>query len=138
MQPSGSAIPRSIDEYLAHVPADKRAVLQALRKTVRAAAPQAEEVISYRMPAFRHHGILVYFAAFEDHCSFFPGSVVTQRKFVAELRPFAAGKGTVHFTPEHPLPADLVERIVKARVVENEARERAKAHPTKRSQKKSR
>ncbi len=116
-----------MDAYLAAVPPDQRRALESLRRTIRAAAPEAEEVISYRMPAFRQNGVLVYFAAFEDHCSFFPGSVVTQAKFAKELRSFAAGKGTIHFTPEHPLPAALVTRIVKARVAENEARVAAKA-----------
>lgn len=118
----------AVDAYLAEVPPDLRKALQDLRKTIRAAAPEAEEIISYQMPAFRHHGNLVYYAAFRDHCSFFIGSVVTQRTFAAELKSFAAGKGTVHFTPEHPLPSGLVARIVKARVAENEARSRLKEH----------
>ncbi len=115
-----------VDAYLAAVPADKRAALQELRDTIRAAAPAAEEVISYGMPAFRQNGILVYYAAFADHCSFFPASVVTARKFARELKPFAAGKGTFRFTPEKPLPAGLVKRLVKARVSENEARARVR------------
>lgn len=136
MKESGSAGPGSIDEYLATVPAETRVVLERLRRTIRAAAPEAEEVISYKMPAFRQDGVLVYFAAFEDHCSFFPGSVVTQAQFAKELKPFAAGKGTVHFTPEHPLPASLVTRIVKARLAENKARAAAKAgRVSKRSRK---
>ncbi len=122
-----TAAPASVDAYLAKVPADQRAALEALRRTIRAAAPEADEVISYQIPAFRKDGILVYYAAFEDHCSFFPGSVVTQRKFAAELKPFAAGKGTIHFTPERPLPAGLVTRIVRARLAENERRAKRKA-----------
>ena len=102
-----------------------RAALQKLRKTIREAAPEAEEVISYHMPAFRHHGMLVYYAAFKDHCSFFMGSASARRRFAEELKLFAAGKGTVHFTPQRPLPTALVRRIVKARVAENEARARA-------------
>ena len=127
MNGSSAAAPKSVDEYLAAVPPSMRTALQDLRKTIRSAAPEAVEVISYGMPAFRQDGALVFFAAFEDHCSFFPGSVVTAHKFATELKPFAAGKGTVHFTPEHPLPAALVTRIVKARVAENAARARAKA-----------
>ncbi len=138
MKTKGSAPPESIDAYLSKVPAPMRAALESLRKTIREAAPEADEVISYSMPAFRQNGILVYFAAFADHCSFFPGSVVTQRKFAAELKSFAAGKGTVRFTPEHPLPASLVTRIVKARVAENEARAAAKARPAPKKSKKSR
>ncbi len=128
MAPSANAGRAAVDAYLEKVPPDMRKALQSLRKTIRAAAPDAEEMISYRMPAFRHHGNLVYYAAFSDHCSLFIGSVVTQRKFAAGLKPFAAGKGTVHFTPERPLPAALVTRIVKARVAENESRTRVKEH----------
>lgn len=128
MPASPSAGREAVEAYLAKVPPDKRKALQGLRKTIRAAAPKAEEVISYGMPAFRYQGNLVYYAAFSDHCSFFIGSVVTQRTFATELTSFAAGKGTVHFTPDHPLPAGLVTRIVKARVAENEARTRVREH----------
>lgn len=99
-----------------------RATLQRLRKTIRAAAPDADEVISYQMPAFRQNGMLVYFAAFEDHCSLFVGSATVRRAFSAELKPFMTGKGTLRFTPDQPLPTGLVTRIVKARVAENDAR----------------
>ncbi len=133
-----TAAPASVDAYLENVPPDQRAALEALRKAIRAAAPDADEVISYRIPAFRQNGILVYFAAFEDHCSFFPGSVVTQQKFAAELKPFAAGRGTIHFTPARPLPAGLVTRIVKARIAENEGRAKRKAAASPRAAKKTR
>ena len=118
------APPAEIDAYLATVAPEMRAALQRLRSLIRSAAPEAEEVIRYRMPAFRHHGPLVYYAGFSDHCSFYIGSVVTQQEFAKELKPFASGKGTTRFTPDHPLPAALVRRIVKARVAEN--RERAR------------
>lgn len=107
-----------------------RKALLSLRKTIRAAAPEATEVISYQMPAFRHHGMLVYYAAFTDHASFFVGSYAVRRKFAAELKPSASGKTTVRFTPERPLSAELVKRIVLARVAENEARAGGK-RPTK-------
>ena len=81
MRSQRSDAPESVDEYLAKVPADMRAALQKLRKTIREAAPEAEEVISYHMPAFRHHGMLVYYAAFKDHCSFFMGSASARRRF---------------------------------------------------------
>jgi uncharacterized protein YdhG (YjbR/CyaY superfamily) len=129
---------KSVDAYLAKVPPEMRESLERLRRTIRAAAPDAEEVISYQMPAFRHRGNLVYYAAFRDHGSLFIGSIVTQRKFAAELKSFAAGKGTVHFTPEQPLPAALVTRIVKARVAENEARARLKEQTSSRTKKKPR
>jgi len=138
MRNPGSAAPTSVDAYLAKVPAEMRAALEKLRESIRAAAPEAEEVISYRIPAFRHHGTLVYYAAFNDHCSFFVGSPAVRRTFAAELKTFAAGKGTVHFTPQHPLPASLVKRVVKARVAENEARARAKRRTVARTSKKTR
>lgn len=114
--------PKTVDEYMARVPPKFRATLQRLRETIQAAAPGAEEVISYRMPAFRQNGMLVYFAAFDEHCSFFVGSPKVRRQFSAESKPFVAGKGTLRFTPERPLPAGLVTHIVKARVAENDAR----------------
>lgn len=105
---------RTIDEYLADLPADQRAALQRLRRQIRAAAPRAVECISYRIPAFRLDGkVLVWFAAATHHCSFFPGAVV--RGFARELEGFETGKGTVRFLPDHPLPAALVRRLVAAR-----------------------
>ena len=123
--------PRTVDEYLTNVQSDMRTALQDLRKTIRAAAPEAEEVISYGMPAFRQHGILVYYAAFKDHCSFFVGSPSVRREFSAELKPFAAGKGTFRFTPQHRLPVSVVKRIVRERIAENKARARAKSRAPK-------
>lgn len=127
MKSQRTAGAKSVDDYLASVPADVRKTLQTLRKTIRAAAPKAEEVISYNIPAFSQHGVLVYYAAFKDHCSLFPGGGAARRKFARELKPFTGGKGTVHFTPQKPLPAALVTQIVKARVAENEARASKKA-----------
>lgn len=115
----------AVDAYVAKVPERMRALLAELRTTIKSAAPKAEEVISYGMPAFRQERVLVYYAAFRDHCSFFPGSASVRRAFAKELTPFSGGKGTVRITPEHPLPAALVKRIVKARVAEDEARSKA-------------
>jgi uncharacterized protein YdhG (YjbR/CyaY superfamily) len=120
MSASKTSRPRSVDAYLASLRPDYRAALQKLRRTIKAAAPEATEVISYRMPAFRYFGMLVYYAAFEDHCSLFVASAAVRRKFARELKPYASGKGTLRFTPERPLPAVLVRRIVKARVAEIE------------------
>jgi uncharacterized protein YdhG (YjbR/CyaY superfamily) len=122
-----AAAPKTVDEYMASVPPKFRTALQRLRKTIKATAPEAEEVISYGMPAFRKDGTLVYYAAFTDHCSFFVGSPKVRRQFAAQLKPFAGGKGTFRFTPEHPLPAALVARIVKARLAENAARRAKRA-----------
>jgi len=122
MPPRRAPAPKTVDEYMARVPPKFRATLQRLRETIQAGAPGAEEVISYRMPAFRQNGVLVYFAAFDEHCSLFVGSPEVRRQFFAESKPFVAGKGTLRFTPERPLPAGLITRIVKARVAENDAR----------------
>ncbi len=114
--------PKTVDEYLAHVPPRFRTALQRLRRTIKTAAPDADEIISYKMPAFKQNGILLYYSAFKDHCSIFGVSAQVRRQFAAELKPFETGKGTIHFTPDKPLPADLITRIVKARVAENASR----------------
>ena len=121
MAPRRPRAPKTVDEYMARVPPKFRTALQQLRKTIKDAAPDADEVISYQMLAFRQNGMLVYYAAYEDHCSLFPASAKVRRQFSAELKPFEAGKGTLHFTPDRPLPAALVTRIVKARLAENAA-----------------
>ncbi len=114
-----------VAEYLAALPADRRAILEALRQTIRSAAPGATEAISYRMPAFRAHGrILVYYAAFRDHYSLFPASMAALEALAEEVAPFHNGKGTLRFDWEKPLPAELVRRIVAVRLAENAARER--------------
>ena len=123
--------------YLSAVPKDARAALQKLRKDIRAAAPEAKEGISYGMPAFKSMGPLVYYAAFKDHCSFFPASMAVMRRFANELRDYdTTGKGTIRFSAAKPLPAALVRRMVKARIAENEARQalgRRRQRPRERS-----
>jgi len=114
----GASPPRTVDEYLARVPPRFRASLERLRTSIRDAAPNAEEVISYQMPAFRQNGMLVYFAAFEDHCSLFVASAKVRRRFASELRPFLTGKATIRFKPDRPLSTGLVKRIVRACVAE--------------------
>jgi uncharacterized protein YdhG (YjbR/CyaY superfamily) len=116
---------KTIDEYLKSLPGDVRMTLEKLYKAIKSAAPDAEELISYGMPAFKHQGMLVYFAAFKDHCSFFPGSSQIVQLY-DELKPFKTSKGTIQFTVDKPLPVALVKKIVKARVEENEARHSAK------------
>ena len=119
--------PRTVDEYLAGVPPDQRAALQALRETIQAAAPDAEECISYQMPTFRLDGMLVSFAAWSKHCALYPLSVATIREHQAELADFDTDKGTIRFGTDKPLPAELVQKLVKARVAENRRRRVAKA-----------
>jgi uncharacterized protein YdhG (YjbR/CyaY superfamily) len=109
----------TIDEYLARLPADKRAALEKLRKIIRAAAPKAEECISYQMPAFRLNGVLVGFGATANHCAFYPMSSSIVAAFKDELKDYDTSKGTIRFQPDKPLPSALVRRLVKARVAEN-------------------
>ena len=112
-----------IEGTLAALPADQRAALQALRETIAAAAPEAVETISYGMPAFRYRGrALVSYAAFKAHCSFFPMSAELIGKYRDELAGFATAKGTLRFTPEHRIPEALVERIVRERMAQIDAR----------------
>jgi uncharacterized protein YdhG (YjbR/CyaY superfamily) len=117
---------KTVDEYMTRVPPKFRAALELLRKTIKTAAPEAEEFISYQMPAFRQHGPLVYFGAFKDHCSLFPASAKVRQLFAAELKLFDGGRGTLHFTPENPIPASLVRRIVEVRLAENAARKKTR------------
>jgi uncharacterized protein YdhG (YjbR/CyaY superfamily) len=112
---------RDVDEYLAGVPQEARATLAKLRKTIKAAAPMAAEVISYQMPMYKHHGMVVGFAAFKNHCSIFPGSAVMDA-YKEELKRYDTSKGTIRFPASKPLPAALVKKLVKARIKENEAR----------------
>jgi uncharacterized protein YdhG (YjbR/CyaY superfamily) len=115
----------SVEEYLATLPADKRATLEKLRKTIKAAAPEAIETISYQMPAFKDRDrILVYYAAFKDHYSLFPASEAVMEALREELEPYFAGKGTIRFPADEPLPSALVRKVVKARIEENAAARR--------------
>jgi uncharacterized protein YdhG (YjbR/CyaY superfamily) len=109
-----------IDEYLAAVHEPARGALQALRRTIHDAAPEAIEAISYQIPTFKHYGNLVGFAAFKKHCSFFPMNSSLIEAFQDELQGFETSKGTIRFPPEKPLPDELVKKIVAARLAENE------------------
>ena len=119
MRPRPRTKARTIDEYLAALTDDKRAALQKLRKTIRAAAPKAEECISYQLPAFRLNGMLVAFGATSNHCAFYPMSSSTVAVYKDELRDYDTSPGTIRFQPDHPLPAALVRKLVKARIAEN-------------------
>lgn len=116
----------NVDEYLAALPAKQRKALESLRRTIKSAAPEATEGISYQMPTYKHLGMLMSFAAFKNHLSLFGATSGFPRKFAKELKGFKQSAGTIRFTPENPLPASLVKRIVKARVAENEARAKRK------------
>ena len=116
-----AAKPKTIDEYLAPLSSDKRAALEKLRKAIKAAAPKAEECISYQIPAFRLDGkMLVWFGAATNHCSFFPGaSPIVAHKDA--LKGYKTSKGTIRFPAASPLPDTLVKKLVKARIAERAA-----------------
>jgi uncharacterized protein YdhG (YjbR/CyaY superfamily) len=108
----------NIDEYIACFPEHVQQLLSQIRSIVREVAPEAEEVISYQMPAFKYHGILVYFAAFKNHIGFFPTASGVE-VFREELSAYKLSKGTIQLPLDKPLPLDLITRIVKFRKQEN-------------------
>jgi uncharacterized protein YdhG (YjbR/CyaY superfamily) len=116
---------RTIDEYIAASTPEVQAILTQIRKTVRAAAPEAEELISYRMPAFRLWRILVYFAAFKAHIGFYP-PVSGDASLEKALFPYAGPKGNLKFPLDQPIPYDLIKRIVLLRVKQDRSRFKAK------------
>jgi uncharacterized protein YdhG (YjbR/CyaY superfamily) len=116
--PKANRAPKNVDEYLAGVPEPARGTLNKIRAAIRSAVPpEATETISYRIPAFKYKGVLVWFAAFSDHCSLFPTASVIAA-FKNELKGFSTSKGTIHFTTDKPLPSALVKKLVKARVAQ--------------------
>ena len=120
-----TAKPKTIDEYLAALSADKRSALEKLRKTIRAAAPKAGECISYGLAAFRLDGrVLVGFGAAKNHCAFYPWSGTTVAAHEDLLKGYDTSKGTIRFPANKPLPVALVRKLVKARIAENLVRRR--------------
>lgn len=110
--------PKNIDEYIASCPPEVQAVLARIRSTIRSAAPDARETISYRIPAFTQNGALVYFAAFKTHIGFYP-PVTGDARLEKAVSPFAGPKGNLKFPLAHPVPYDLIERIVRHRLKQN-------------------
>jgi len=118
--------PSNIDEYIASFPNDVQEILQEIRMTIRKAAPDAEETISYQMPTFNLKGsYLVYFAAYKNHIGLYPAPIGIA-EFEEEMSVYGAGKGTVKFPLDKPIPFDLISRIVKFRAKENLKRADAK------------
>jgi uncharacterized protein YdhG (YjbR/CyaY superfamily) len=109
----------AVDDYLAGVREPFRTILSHLRSVIRAAAPEAVEGIGYGIPTYKLSGNLVHFAAFRNHMSFFPGSTAHNEALKDALAAYKISKGTIQFTPDNPLPDDLVTRIVKLRIAEN-------------------
>ena len=120
--PKRSASVKTVDDYLAAVPQPARTTLEKVRAAIRSVVPaETTEVISYKIPAFKYKQVLVWYAAFSDHCSLFPTAAVID-KFRDELKPFRTSKGTIQFPFDKPLPATLVKKMVKARLAEVEAK----------------
>ena len=116
--------PKTIDAYLARVPEPAHSTLQKVRAAIRSALPpSATETISYKIPAFRHGEVVIWFAAFAKHCSLFPTGRVIEM-FKADLKPYTLSKGTIQFPTDKPLPASLIKRIVKARLTRIAAKKR--------------
>lgn len=113
-----TGIPENIDAYIERFPARVQKLLQKIRKTIQKAAPDATEVISYQMPAFKQKRVLVYFAAYKNHIALYPAPRGA-REFKKELEQYEGGKGTVQFPLDQPVPEDLITRIVKFRIKEN-------------------
>ena len=116
--------PRTVDDYLSKVSEEKRTALEKLRKTIRSAAPAAEECIAYGIPSYRLNGYLVGFGASKNHCSFYPGGIA--QDYAQELKNYETSKGTIRFQPNKPLPAALVRKLVKARIAQNAERQARK------------
>jgi uncharacterized protein YdhG (YjbR/CyaY superfamily) len=117
---------KTVDEYIS-VPAHQRKALEQIRSTVKKLVPDAEEKISYNMPMFYLGGMFVAYAAFNNHCSFFPCSGSTLKNFTKELSSFKTSAGTIQFTVDHPIPAALLKKIIAVRAAENELRRTKKA-----------
>jgi uncharacterized protein YdhG (YjbR/CyaY superfamily) len=115
--------PETVDDYVATLAPDRRAVMEQFRATITAAAPDAVESLAYKMPAFRSHGGQ-FLVSFDAYYSLFPASESVVERLGDEIRPFLAGQGTIRFPASKPIPTDLITRIVKIRLAENAARQR--------------
>lgn len=115
------ATPTTVEDYLAALPVERRAAVEELRQTIKAAVPEATETIAYQMPAFRSHRgqFLVSYAAYKNHYSLFPASGAVVEALGEELTPYLAGRGTIRFPAGRPIPAATVTKIVKVRFAEN-------------------
>ena len=116
---------QTIDAYIAMFPKDVQVILQKIRRTIKKAAPGAKEAISYLIPAFKLHGNLIFFAAFKKHIGLYPAPRGAN-EFKKELSAYKGGKGTVQFPLDKPIPYDLIGRITKFRVMQNQERAKAK------------
>ena len=112
-------VPATVDEYMVDFPTDVKKRMQQIRKVIKTAAPKADEVISYQMPGYKYFGMLVYFAAYKNHIGFYPGAGGVL-EFYKKLSSFKSAKGSVQFPHDRPIPYDVISKIVKFRVKQNE------------------
>jgi len=117
--------PQDVEDYISRFPAETQATLKRIRETIRRAAPEAQETISYQMPAFKQHGILVYFAAWKQHIGLYP-PISGDKALEKSLGRYAGPKGNLQFPLDEPIPYDLIARIVKLRVKQDSAKAAAK------------
>jgi uncharacterized protein YdhG (YjbR/CyaY superfamily) len=114
--PEKKLAPQTVEEYFAAVPAPSRSVMNQIREAIRSVVPpEATEIISYKIPAFKHKKVLVWYAAFSNHCSLFPTAAVIEQ-FKDELKDFSTSKGTIHFPLNKPMPIDLIKTMVRERL----------------------
>jgi uncharacterized protein YdhG (YjbR/CyaY superfamily) len=111
---------KSVDDYLNNLPPEVKTALENLRKTIKATAPMAEEVISYQIPTYKHNGALVHFMAHKNYCSFIVVNKSILETFKEDLKDYDCTGTTIHFTVKNPLPEELIEKIVKERIRQNE------------------
>jgi uncharacterized protein YdhG (YjbR/CyaY superfamily) len=124
-KPKPAVAPKTIDDYLAGIPEPAHTTLQKVRAAIRSAVPHgATETISYKIPAFKHGGVIIWFAAFANHCSVFPTARIIEM-FKDELRPYTISKGTIQFPTGKPLPAALIKKMVKARLAQIASKKRS-------------
>ncbi len=119
---AAEAGPAAVDAYLARTPEPFRQALASIRALLRSAAPDARETLVYGVPGIRQKGPLVCYAAFKAHCGFYPMDPSLLERFAPELTGFKTAKGTIQFTPDKPVPSDLIQRIVAARLEQDQAR----------------
>ena len=115
----------NVDEYIACWPSKTQSILKQIRKTITKAAPKAEEVISYQMPAFKQNGVLVYFAAYKNHIGFYP-TASGIAAFQDKITSYKSSKGAIQFPIDKPMPLELIEEIVKHRIEANEIKSKKK------------
>ena len=109
----------AVNKYIANLPIEQKIALERVRQIIKNTVPEAQEFISYKMPAYHFHGMIGSFAAFKNHCSFYPWNAQTIEDFTAELKDFKTSAGTIQFTPDKPIPEELLQKILRYRVAGN-------------------